>query len=437
MDNNLELENKEDNSPKSTKLIKFTFILFGISSLLAWNTIITALEFLNNFVIKMDLMKSASFLNFAPNIIIQFILLYKKNLFKIDKQLFLSLILSIAMLILIPLCIIIFKNQEILCSIITIILFLIMGAINALCTSGFFAFASFFPLEIIIAFSTGQGIAGILLNIIMYILIPSVRIDDTNKKDIINTIIFFSISVVILIVCLVVLIFSLKNKYFDYYLNKAISIKIEKLLDDEDEDEKLKDNNEMIEGLVDYKVGEEISFYQMFKLLIDIDLLCVFIYIVTFSIYPVAFEHQKFFEIGDYNFNTILTLYNIFDTLGRYLISAVTPTKKLTFISVLSRGILLFTVVLNYYFQYNGFNLAFTSIFLIFNVSFLGLTNGVGTTLCFGIAPKIVNEELKGQAGASVSFFTIVGIFIGSLFSFLTKEILNLIYPENLIKKDN
>ena len=430
MDNNLEVEKNGDNSPCSTKLIKFTFILFGIGSLLAWNTILTELMFLDSYVKKIDLMKSASFLNFAPNIILQFILLWKKNLFKIEKQLIFGLIASIIMLILIPLCAIIFQNQDILSLIITIILFLIMGLINALCTSGFFAFTSFFPLEMIIALSTGQGIAGIFLNIIMYILKPSIRVNDLKKKEIIEAIIFFSISVLILVVCLIFLIFSLKNQYFQYYLNKKESDKLDKILDDNEEKS---NENQLIEGSTDYDIGisQQTSFYEMFKLLIDIDLLCVFIYIVTFAMYPVAFQNQNIFNIGEYNFNTILTLYNFFDTLGRYLISAVTPTKKLTFISVLTRGALLVTIVLNYYFQYNGFNLTFTSIFLIFNVSFLGLTNGVGTTLCFGIAPTLVNDELKGQAGASVSFFTIVGIFTGSLFAFLTKVILNHIHEVN------
>ena len=67
-------------------------------------------------------------------------------------------------------------------------------------------------------------------------------------------------------------------------------------------------------------------------------------------------------------------------------------------------------------------------LFLIFNISILGLIIGIGTTLCFGVAPFLVNDELKGQAGSSVSLFTIIGIFIGSCFAFLTKFILKKIH---------
>ena len=125
--------------------------------------------------------------------------------------------------------------------------------------------------------------------------------------------------------------------------------------------------------------------------------------------------------------NTVLTIYNVFDTLGRYLVSKIKPTKSLAYISIVSRVVFLVTIPLNYFFCLKNYNLYFISIFLIINVALLALTNGIGTTICFGIAPTLVNNELKGQAGASVSFFTILGIFLGSVLAFLTKVILDFI----------
>ena len=426
MESNLELSEGKY-VPKSNRFINYEFILFGIGSLLAWNAILTELTFFEQFIPKLNPMRTISFLNFAPNIILQFILLYKKNLFKIQIQLIFGLISSIVLLIIIPISVILLKDNETLNMSITIILILIMGLINALCTSGFFAFASFFPLEMIISLSTGQGIAGILLNIIMYILLPTVKYNDAYKEEIIKTIIFFSISAFILVICLLCLIFSLKLEYFKYYLNTKINEvnEVGPITDNNENDE----NEELTESTnYNIKVNEQMSFKGMFKILIDINLLCVFIYIVTFALYPIAFKRQKMFNFEfNYYFNTVLTIYNAFDTIGRYLVSKIEPTKKITYISVLSRGILLITIVLNYYFQLKDCNIIFTSIFLIINDVLLALTNGMGTTLCFGIAPTLVSEDLKGQAGASVSFFTIVGIFIGSVISaFLTEAILDL-----------
>lgn len=52
------------------------------------------------------------------------------------------------------------------------------------------------------------------------------------------------------------------------------------------------------------------------------------------------------------------------------------------------------------------------------------MTNGIGTTLCFGLAPNQVKDEYKGQAGTSLSFFLIVGIFLGSCVAFGTDAII-------------
>ena len=422
METNNDSDSSRNESPNSTRMTKYIFILFGIGSLLAWNAILTELSFFNQFVGKLHPFDSLSFLNFAPNIILQFILIWKKNLFKIEKQLIFGLIASILMLAIIPASIILLKNHENINMVATIFLMLIMGLINALMSSGFFTLVSVFPLEMIIALSTGQGFAGIFLNVIKYILIPSIDYDDDEKTEKVSAIILFAVSAIVLIVCLITLIFSLKSEYFNYYMNsKKSDSKINKIIS-EDEDEK---ESNLINGN-ELNIELNSSFLSMFKILRDIDLLCVFIYIITFATYPCSFENLNLFHLDEYNLNTILTIYNVFDTFGRYLVSKVKPTKRLTYISVLSRTILIATIFLNYYFQIKkDYNLTFTSIFLIFNVSALAISNGIGTTLCFGIAPALVPDELKGQAGGSVSFFLIVGIFIGSSLAFLTQDMLN------------
>ena len=131
---------------------------------------------------------------------------------------------------------------------------------------------------------------------------------------------------------------------------------------------------------------------------------------------------------GDYSTNTVILVYNVFDTIGRYLVAKVKPTKKLNLIVNLGRSILLFTLVFNYYCQQTingpGWNINVTSILLIINVGLLAVTNGIGTTLCFGLAPNQVEDEYKGQAGTSLSFFLIVGIFLGSCCAFGTDAII-------------
>lgn len=61
------------------------------------------------------------------------------------------------------------------------------------------------------------------------------------------------------------------------------------------------------------------------------------------------------------------------------------------------------------------------------NVAILGITNGMAGTLSFGLAARLSEDEIKGQAGGSISFFTILGIFLGSCFSFAVGAILDAI----------
>ncbi len=66
-----------------------------------------------------------------------------------------------------------------------------------------------------------------------------------------------------------------------------------------------------------------------------------------------------------------------------------------------------------------------SSILLIVNVVLLSVTNGIATTICLGLAPTMVPGSMKGRAGSSISFFNILGIFLGTVVAFGTKFIIN------------
>lgn len=124
--------------------------------------------------------------------------------------------------------------------------------------------------------------------------------------------------------------------------------------------------------------------------------------------------------------NTILIIINTYDTIGRYLVVKVIPTKKLIYIVILARTLLLLTYLLNYDFQSRINNLIFISIFCLFNIITLAISNEVGTSLCFWIAPTLVDDEYKGQDGACVSSFSTLGTFTGKILAFLTGYIMSL-----------
>ena len=403
----------------STKVI-FTF--FGLSSLLGFNVLLTEMNFFDNYLSEMNPSLVFNFLNYVLNIPFQFLLLWKKDFLSLKTQLIIALVGSIIFLILIPLSTMSLGVNTKANKIVTGGLVLLMGFINALCSGGFYNLVSNFPLEMIVILTTCQAISGIVLNVIQYIILWS---SGDGGDIVIQAWIFFGISILIIAISLFFLLISFNNEYFQYYLNKS----------------KYKDagdaNNSLLEGetqpddqfgIVQDKTPEKKGwFMELFKKIWDLDLLVVYLYIVTFALYPNASIKQKVFEWSPpYSINTVIFVYNIFDTLGRVLVGKITPSKKLNTIVILGRSFLLFTVVFNYYCQDGlGWDPTLTTILLFINMAIFASTNGIGTTLCFALAPNEVEDKYKGQAGISISFFLIIGIFLGSLIAFITNAIIS------------
>jgi len=395
--------------PDCTTKIKLAFVLFGISSLLPWNAMLTQIMFFEGHVPGINPVKTFSFLNFAFNIVLQFVLLWKKDLFKIKYQLILGLASSIAFLILIPTLVIVLEGKAII-DFLTVILVLIMGLTNALLSSGFFALASFFKTEQIVELSTGQGFSGIIMNVIEYFILA---FTDGDSK--VGVMIFFVISCIILLTTLIVLIFSLHSEFFVYYLEFESNNEINEI----DAGNEIP-NNDNIKEDEENLLKPKLTFCQMFNILKEMDILCCILYIVTFAEFPVGFDIDLF-SLNKFSMNTILIIYNVFDTLGRYLTAYIKANKILIYIIVLSRIILLATIPICVRMRVNGNG--FSNYGIIINDSLLAITNGIGTTLIFAFVPSLVNDEYKGQAGASVSFFIIVGICLGSILQFGTGPI--------------
>ena len=470
--------------PQANLLRKFIFILFGLASLLGWNAITSELPFFTFYLEKMDPATSFPFLNYALNIVLQFLMLYNRNLVPLKFRLFGGLTAGIIIMILLPTVVLVMEKNSTANVIVTGAIVLIMGMVNALCSGGFFALVSFFPINLMIAFSAGQGFSGVMMNIIQYIVLGSVN-SGNRQKDLDKTAwIYFGISAGCLLIILIILIFQFKSDFFQYYL-KPLNDRLKKEKEEKEKKKKMKenkneeDNKENINGeenkegkdeekkneLVMYserdqklqadneeqnkntnkdkdnepnnnnqnnnnspsgpKKRRQISFFEMFKILMDLDILRTYINFISNTLFPKAGVTQSLFNTGKYKTVTILILYNFMDFFGRYIVLAFKQTKLKTYIIAIGRTILIFLLIFNYYCE-KGLktDLTVTSTLLIIYVVALGLTHGMGNSLCFGLAPTMVEDDLKLQAGSSMSFFTVFGLFLGSCLGFLTKFIL-------------
>ena len=459
-------------APKGSIGIRIIFVFFGIASLLGWNALITEIPFFLYFVpgIKPDV--SMSFLNYAPNIIFQFALLWKKDLIPLKIQLIIGIVGSIAFLIIIPLFTMFLEIDSFINRFLTCLLIIMLGFINALCSGGFFSLVTHFPLEMIVSLSTGQGFSGIAMNIIQFIVLASIK-GDEKKHIVARAWVFFSVSALILVVCLILLLISFNKEYFRYYLNKSEAKKsdaqnvsfpdntrdmfhenMKSSIDlnntQEEKNNQINQNTQNTQNTqnnqtdilektaqtVQIEQSEasikksnektQLTFFELFRRLWDLDLIVMLVYAITFTLFPYATINQKVFSLNfNYSSNTLITVYNAFDTIGRFIIELFTPTKKINIINAFSRIVLVFFIIFNFYCQDGlGWNVNITSVLILLFTLLLGLTNGIGVTLCFGLAPNEVEDKFKGQAGSSISFFLIIGIFIGSCIAFGTEAII-------------
>ena len=384
---------------------------------------------------KYDPSTSFAFCNFALNIAFQLIMIWKKQILPYKIQLIIGLIASIFSLLSLPIVVVNFEKNSLTGFILSAAIILIQGLVNALCMSGFFGLTSFFPREMIISLSTGQGISGILMNIIGYIVLASVNTGDDDNNAKLGAIIYFSISGFILLLTLITLIFAFKTEYFRYYLGKTKDFESKsQQIESEIENQPItkasitdKSTAELIEKVNEsVEKKEEITFSQLFKSLYEIDLLSCFIYIITFSLFPSVSISQRLFKTGKYRAIIIITIYNVGDTFGRFIMSSIKFTRGLAYTIICGRSILVLTLILNFYCDMKlGMDPTVSSILLIIYVSILAITNGMGTTICLGLAPTMVPNSMKGRAGSSVSFFNILGIFLGTCVAFMTKYIIN------------
>ena len=414
----VEILDSEDNisekNRKNRQFVKNTFLIFGIGGLLSWNAILSDINFFINFIPRMDPPVYFPFLNFFLNIIFQFILLFQPKFMTYKKQLLISVMGSAITLILLPIFVIILERNSTINIIITGIIILLQGLLNAVCQYSFFGLVSYFPIDMIVNMSTGQGVAGILMNTIQYTVL--IFIGDTNSKY--STIdndkivikggfVFFSISVIIILICFIFILLVYQNEYF----RKKLLLSGEYGIVSQNDAENLipKDDEKKLNE------GKEVSFLDLTKLLLDVNILTTILYLVTFSLFPGACLKFKLYSLtGGFSANTIISLYNVFDTFGRSIVNYFNPTKSLIYIIVLSRIILIFILPLDYYFQCKNYNLNLTSSILVICIILIGTSNGFGSSLLFGIAPTLVPEHIKGKAGSSISFYLMIGIFLGT-----------------------
>ena len=339
---------------------------------------------------------------------------------------------------------------------------LLTGCASAITQSCFYGIMAFFPVANIILFSAGSAVCGILMNVIRYILLASIKGDDEKNNQIVGAWIFFSISALVMLITLIFVLVTYRVEYFIYLLqntdevtadmlklihreeNKATEnivpnteretnhnqpdvISVNTPSEEDNVEIPKKDSNVVISSTKeeDSKTEENPntikSFLEIVKDTLSIDILLCVTYIVTFTVFPGTCLKPRFFSLKNgWASTTVMLIFNIFDTIGRQILSFFKPRKSILYVVALSRIILVITLPLNVFSDRSEKfgDRTGNGIFLVINMILLSFTNGLASSLAFALAPEQVENEKKGRASKCVGFFNIFGIFLGTCLAF-------------------
>lgn len=402
--------------------VEWSFLILGIGSLTPFNAIISAFDFFIYFQKGYSPQLTFPNINFGLNFALQLLFLYAGNLISNKIKLIGSSLLSLISLISLPLVVLNFEASTsfiICCGIMVLV-----GISNAFSGSSIFGLVSFFPIQNVIAVGTGQGIAGIIINVIRYFILFSLGdgVEDLKK----GAFIFFGASALIIFVCLIVSIMLYKNKYFVGILEKSGEIPRNKKKTDESTE--LLETNTANSNKVNKnkrKKEKEFSFVSLMIKLFDINFLIMLNFVITFLLFPgVSIKPAVFGMSMGWKINTIIFLFNVCDTIGKSIVNYITPTKTKLYLIGFGRITLAVAFYHVLYCEHNkSMSPETVSYLTLLNVGLLAITSGMMCSLCFGLAPNQVENEWKGKAGSSVSLCLVIGIFFGSFAGILMDKI--------------
>ncbi len=253
---------------------------------------------------------------------------------------------------LLPITVIKFTDKSTLGFLLTCGDLLLQGLANAVSFFSCLGIAGHFPGPCLVNLSTGQGIAGILINIINYICTLTLY-----GKDDYACWVYFSITSAILIFALVIVLLAYKNSYFSRTIqgenqaaNNIKEISVDDTNQNQSNDEK--DGNE--EELPKHK-----KFYELLKETWIVNVMIVLNYIGTFTVYPNAVFKPVFFNNtngawGKVSFTTVTLIYNIGDTIGRKCVKFLPFNVNFLIFVGLGRFILFVLLPLNVFVSSKG-----------------------------------------------------------------------------------
>jgi len=430
--------------PDRYRMAYVIFFILGVGSLLPWNMFITAHDFYStrfkgtNYATNFENYFSITYM--IVNTIFVTIALRFPSSLSFSWPLVISLVVvGISMAISIILALLPKLSGDI-CFYITIVAISMTGCSTAFLSNSIFAIGSKFPSIHIQGILTGQGFAGTIVSL-SQLLTTFANSSSGKPEDVtVGTVLYFSIALAIVVVCIVGYIYLTKLTITQYYValgvdsNSPIAVVKDEytLLPSRDQDS----DDDIVLPIKTLKV----DYLEIFGKIWDLAFAVFFIFFVTLSLFPSItslitsvndadgknrFYHTLFLP-------TVFLTFNVFDMIGRFL-SGWKQLIRHQYVWIASACRLVFfplfllsNIVIK---DQNPGPIDITPLitsdtaYLIIMALF-ALTNGYISSLSMMYAPQRVEDIDKEIVGPMMVFFLTAGLTIGSLFSFAIRAFL-------------
>ncbi|CAI2366910.1 unnamed protein product [Moneuplotes crassus] len=419
------------------------FFLFGVGAVLPFNAIVTAIDYFSQRFPTRDPAFTFSLILNGPNLVFSFANVFLASCLSLKIRLVASLMFILTMLFVLPLV----SNfvTEPLAWILVILIIICVGIANAFAQSGIFGFAGMLPEKYIGAVMFGNGLSGIVMNVFRIITLAifppiEVREGEVDTSAFIGCLIYFAIAALVLMLCIFGYFVVCKTSFARHHMSKINSkqgkystekiggpnnpsLTLHRNIMSEETRGYSKINTNDTEMNAQELNTEPKTFLTVYKEVGFMAFQVFACFLITFVVFPGTHLSTHFDFMGNSLadqawFSVIMiTLYNFFDTIGRFAGGFVKIFSPTTIISLtITRLIFIPLSVLvqigstpSWIFESDWFR--------ILNMAIFALTNGYNSTLCMVYGPSCTDKNSKERAGIIMSLHLVGGIFGGSLIS--------------------